>query len=79
MKKGKEIVEMNEKAIDAGANAYVKIDVPAEWANATDDNVKAASNGKEKLVKSNRLSMLLNRILNKNINLSCRREYYEYI
>ena len=37
MKKGKEIVEMNEKAIDAGATAYVKIDVPAAWANATDD------------------------------------------
>ena len=31
MKKGKEIVEMNEKAIDAGATAYVKIDVPADW------------------------------------------------
>ena len=30
MKKGKEIVEMNEKAIDAGATAYVKIDVPAD-------------------------------------------------
>ena len=51
MKKGKEIVEMNEKAIDAGANAYVKIDVPAEWANASDDKAKAASEGKEKLVK----------------------------
>ena len=36
MKKGKEIVEMNEKAIDAGATAYVKIDVPADWANAVD-------------------------------------------
>ncbi len=36
MKKGKEIVEMNEKAIDAGATAYVKIDVPADWADAVD-------------------------------------------
>ena len=51
MKKGKEIVEMNEKAIDAGATAFVKIDVPADWANATDDNVAAKSEGKEKLVK----------------------------
>ena len=51
MKKGKEIVEMNEKAIDMGASAYVKIDVPAEWANATDDAEKAASVGAEKLVK----------------------------
>ena len=51
MKKGKEIVEMNEKAIDAGANAYVKIDVPASWANATDENVKAVAEDSSKLVK----------------------------
>ena len=36
MKKGKEIVEMNEKAIDAGASAYVKIDVPDSWKTAED-------------------------------------------
>ena len=51
MKKGKEIVEMNEKAIDAGASAYVKIDVPADWANAADEAVPAASEGREALVK----------------------------
>ena len=51
MKKGKEIVEMNEKAIDMGASAYVKIDVPAAWANATDDAAAAASEGREKTVK----------------------------
>jgi len=51
MKKGKEIVEMNEKAIDAGATAYVKIDVPADWANATDDATVVKSEGADKLVK----------------------------
>ncbi len=51
MKKGKEIVEMNEKAIDAGATAYVKIDVPADWANATDDAAAAATADASKLVK----------------------------
>ncbi len=51
MKKGKEIVEMNEKAIDAGATAYVKIAVPAEWANATDDAAVVTENGPAKLVK----------------------------
>ena len=51
MKKGKEIVEMNEKAIDAGASAYVKINVPAEWADAADEAAPAASEGREKLVK----------------------------
>ncbi len=51
MKKGKEIVEMNEKAIDAGATAYVKIDVPASWATATDDAAATASTGIDKVVK----------------------------
>ena len=51
MKKGKEIVEMNEKAIDAGASAYVKIDVPAEWANAADDAQPVTDKGPAKLVK----------------------------
>ena len=51
MKKGIEIVQMNEKAIDAGASAYKKIAVPADWANATDTAVAEKSEGKEKLVK----------------------------
>lgn len=51
MKKGKEIVEMNEKAIDAGATAFVKIDVPAAWANAADEAKAVTENGPAKLVK----------------------------
>ncbi len=51
MKKGKEIVEMNEKAIDAGATAFVKIDVPASWATAEDTAPAATENGPAALVK----------------------------
>ncbi|MBP9988720.1 MAG: pyruvate:ferredoxin (flavodoxin) oxidoreductase, partial [Ruminococcus sp.] len=51
MKKGKEIVEMNEKAIDAGATAFVKIDVPADWANAVDNVEEIKTEGPAKLVK----------------------------
>ncbi len=51
MKKGIEIVQMNEKAIDAGATAYVKIDVPANWANATDDKTVEGTGDVSKLVK----------------------------
>ena len=51
MKKGKEIVEMNEKAIDAGATAYVKIDVPADWADAVDNKTVVKEEGPAKLVK----------------------------
>ena len=35
-KKGMDVVEKNWNAIDAGATAYVKIDVPASWADAVD-------------------------------------------
>jgi pyruvate-ferredoxin/flavodoxin oxidoreductase len=35
-KKGQDIVDMNHKAIDLGANAFVKIDVPASWADCAD-------------------------------------------
>ncbi len=50
MKKGKEIVEMNERAIDAGATAFVKIDVPAAWATAADEAAEVVENGPAKLV-----------------------------
>ncbi len=51
LKKGQDVVDMNHKAIDAGATAFVKIDVPAAWADATDDTAKVTENGPEKLVK----------------------------
>ena len=51
LKKGQDIVDMNHKAIDAGATAFVKIDVPADWADAADNTAKVAENGPEKLVK----------------------------
>ena len=36
-KKGQDVVEANWKAIDAGATAFVKHEVPAEWADAADE------------------------------------------
>ena len=50
-KKGMDIVEMNHKAIDAGATAFVKIDVPADWANAEDNSAAVSEQGPAKLVK----------------------------
>ena len=50
-KKGMDVVEMNHKAIDAGATAFVKIDVPADWADAVDAPVEHALEGKSELVK----------------------------
>lgn len=51
LKKGQDIVDMNHKAIDAGATAFVKVDVPASWADAEDAAVAATENGPAKLVK----------------------------
>ncbi|MBQ2270201.1 MAG: 4Fe-4S binding protein, partial [Firmicutes bacterium] len=50
-KKGMDVVEMNHNAIDAGATAFVKIDVPAEWADAVDPADDAVLAGKPELVK----------------------------
>ena len=43
-KKGEAIVKMNHDAIDAGFDYYVKIDVPADWANAEDNAAVVACN-----------------------------------
>jgi pyruvate-ferredoxin/flavodoxin oxidoreductase len=51
LKKGQDIVDMNHKAIDLGASAFVKVDVPADWANATDEKKSAEHEGKAELVK----------------------------
>ena len=51
IKKGQDIVDMNHKAIDVGASALVKIEVPADWANAQDAANKTELKGDEKLVK----------------------------
>ena len=50
-KKGQDVVECNWKAIDAGASAYVKIDVPAEWANAEDNKAELELEGPADTVK----------------------------
>jgi pyruvate-ferredoxin/flavodoxin oxidoreductase len=36
LKKGQDVVDMNHKAIDIGATAFKKFDVPASWATAED-------------------------------------------
>lgn len=50
-KKGQDVVEANWKAIDAGATAFVKHEVPAEWADAADEAPAAELKGRPDLVK----------------------------
>ena len=50
-KKGMDVVEKNWNAIDVGANAYKKIDVPASWATAEDDKADVQLEGRADTVK----------------------------
>ena len=51
LKKGEDVVKKNWDAIDAGATAYTKIDVPASWATAEDKPDTTVLEGKPELVK----------------------------
>ena len=51
LKKGRDVVEKNWDAIDAGATAFVKIDVPASWATAEAAPVALELEGPEATVK----------------------------
>ena len=51
LKKGQDVVDMNHKAIDAGATAYVKVEVPADWVNAVDECEAAPLEGRPATVK----------------------------
>ena len=50
LKKGQDIVDMNHKAIDLGATAFKKYDVPADWKNAKDEVKVSKHTGPAKLV-----------------------------
>ncbi len=47
-KKGDDVVEMNWKAIDAGAKEYKKIEIPASWADAKDEDLTVKVSGDRK-------------------------------
>ena len=51
MKKGQDVVDCNHKAIDAGATAFKKVDVPAAWATVEDAPAAPAPEGRPALVK----------------------------
>ena len=51
LKKGQDVVDCNYRAIDAGATAFRKVEVPADWATASDVCDDAALTGKPALVQ----------------------------
>ena len=50
-KKGDAVVEMNYKAIDAGVDALHKVEIPADWANATAEKKVVERKGRPATVK----------------------------
>ena len=51
MKKGQAIVDVNHKAIDAGATAFHKFEVPADWATAEDAPSTLSIEGRAEIVE----------------------------
>lgn len=51
LKKGQDVVDMNHRAIDAGATAFVKIDVPESWKEAVDEPVASELEGRPEVVR----------------------------
>lgn len=51
LKKGQDVVDMNHKAIDAGATAYVKVDVPASWETAEDKEKTDTRDGRRETIQ----------------------------
>ena len=51
LKKGQDIVDMNHKAIDIGATAFKKFEVPASWATAQDETTETVMEGRPATVK----------------------------
>ena len=51
LKKGQDVVDMNHRAIEAGATAAVAVEVPAEWADAVDQVIAPELAGAPGLVR----------------------------
>ncbi|RDB60838.1 pyruvate:ferredoxin (flavodoxin) oxidoreductase [Gordonibacter sp. 28C] len=51
LKKGQDVVDMNHRAIDAGATAFVQVEIPASWADAVDEGEQPALEGRAEVVK----------------------------
>ncbi len=51
LKKGQDVVDMNHRAIEAGATAFKEIEVPSAWADATDDKAPIQLEGRPAVIK----------------------------
>lgn len=66
--KGDIIVEMNNKAVDAGADALEKVAVPAEWKNLSADKAEGSTAGQPEFIK--KIANVINRQEGDNLPVS---------
>ena len=76
-KKGDDVVKMNHDAIEAGADAIVKIEIPAHWANAADEDLSVTVTGDRKDVVDyvNTIQNAINAQDGNNLPVSAFEEY----
>ena len=79
IKKGQAIVDLNYAAIDAGADAYVEVKVPASWKNCTEDAPKAAFDSKREDLKNfvNNVVTPVNAMAGDSLPVSAFKEYVD--
>ncbi len=78
-RKGDDIVEMNHRAIEAGAEKYVEIDIPASWKEAEDDNIvdEMTGNRKELMKYVNGVQSKINSQQGNDLPVSAFRDYVD--
>ena len=79
-RKGEDVVKKNWAAIDAGANAVVKIEIPEEWGSCEDeglDVVKAEGSRKDVVDFVNNIQAAVNAQEGKNLPVSAFKAYVD--
>ena len=78
-RKGEHIVKMNHDAIDAGAEAFVKVEVPESWKNAPDEDLTTKATGDRQDVVDfvNNIQKPINAHNGQNLPVSAFKDYVD--
>ncbi|MCD8077516.1 MAG: pyruvate:ferredoxin (flavodoxin) oxidoreductase [Lachnospiraceae bacterium] len=78
-RKGEQVVKMNHDAIDAGAEAFVKVEVPASWKDAQDEDltVKVTGDRQDVVDFVNNIQSQVNAHNGQNLPVSAFKDYVD--
>ncbi|MCD8330585.1 MAG: pyruvate:ferredoxin (flavodoxin) oxidoreductase, partial [Lachnospiraceae bacterium] len=78
-RKGEQVVKMNHDAIDAGAEAFVKVEVPASWKDAKDEDltVKVTGDRQDVVDFVNNIQSQVNAHNGQNLPVSAFKDYVD--